>query len=41
MESVARYVVHAVGGIGSGTVPSGLLAFMMPATGLPLRRQTE
>ncbi len=41
MLSVARYVVHTVGGIGSGTVPSGFMAFMIPATGLPWRVQTE
>ncbi len=36
-----RYVVHTVGGIGSGTVPSGFIAFMIPATGLPFSVQTE
>ncbi len=40
-ESVDRYVVHTVGGIGSGTVPSGFIAFMIPATGLPFSVQTE
>lgn len=33
MASVDRYVVHTVGGIGSGTVPSGFMAFMMPHDG--------